>query len=126
MLHIWLVIFISFIHTPKFICSCYAPKSNSFILSFISISFILQIIVNLIHIYHIWFCSYSIVFQPHCVFRFLNQSRFWKLEKLGVSLDKILIQNIYCIILKERRWFHCGYSKVPRLFEALRLLEEIR
>ena len=50
----------------------YAPthKSNSFIWSLISISFILQITVRLIHIQHIWFCSHCIVFQPHCVFHF--------------------------------------------------------
>ena len=75
--------------------SIHAPKSNSFISSFISTSFILQIIVHLIHVHHIWFCSYCIIFQPHCVFHFLNQSRVWK---LGVSLYKILIRNIYCII----------------------------
>ena len=52
--------------------SFYAPthKSNSFIWSLISISFILQITVRLIHIQHIWFCSHCIVFQPHCVFHF--------------------------------------------------------
>ena len=86
LLHICLVTFISFI---------YAPKSNSFISSFISISFILQIIVHLIHIHHIWFYSYCIIFQPYFVFHFFNQSRHWK---LGVSLDKTLIRNIYCII----------------------------
>ena len=31
-------------------------------------------------------------------FIFFNQSRLWKLGELGVSLDKILIRNIYCII----------------------------
>ena len=66
-------------------------KSNPFI----SISFILQIIVHLIHIHHIWFYSYCIIFQPYCVFHFFNQSRLWK---LGVSFDKILVWNIYCII----------------------------
>ena len=76
--------------------SFHVPKSNSFISSFISISFILQIIVHLIHIHHIWFYSYCIAFQPHCVFHFFNQSRLWK---LGVSLDKIFIRKIYCIIL---------------------------
>ena len=66
--------------------SFYVPKSNSFISSFISISFILHIIVYLIHIYRIWFYSYCIVFQPQCVFHFFNQSRLWK---LGASSDKI-------------------------------------
>ena len=94
LLHICLVIFISFISFTKvhlfILC-----KSNSFISSFISISFILQIIVHLIHIHHIWFYSCCIIFQPYCVFHFFNQTRLWK---LGVSLDKILIRNIYCII----------------------------
>ena len=37
--------------------SFHVPKSNSFTSPFISISSILQIIVQLIHIHHIWFCS---------------------------------------------------------------------
>ena len=48
------------------------------------------------HIHHIWYCSYCIAFQPHCL-SFFNQSHLWK---LGVSLDKILLWNIHCIILK--------------------------
>ena len=93
MLHICLVTFISFTSFTKVNLLIYAPKSNSFILSFISISFISKIIVHLIHIQHIWF--YCIIFQPHCDFHFFNQSCLWK---LGVFLDKILIRNIYCII----------------------------
>ena len=65
-LHICLVTFISFIF------SLHVPKSNLFISLFISISFILQIIVHLIHTQHIWFCSYCIVFQPHCLYHFSN------------------------------------------------------
>ena len=80
LLHIYLVTLISFISYTK-------------VHLFISISFILQII-DLIHIHFIWFCSYCIIFQPHCIFNFLNQSCLWKLR---VSLGKILIQNIYCI-----------------------------
>ena len=95
MLHICLVTFISFLSFTKVHLFIYAPKSSSFISSFISISFILKIIVHLIHIHHIWFCSYCIVFEPHCLFHFLYQSRLWKLR---VSLDKILIRNICCII----------------------------
>ena len=75
--------------------SFHVPKPNSLILSFISIWFILQIIVHLIHFHNIWFCSYYIILRPHCLFYFFNQSRLWKLR---VSLDKILIRNIYCII----------------------------
>ena len=85
-LHICLVIFIYSFHVPK---------SNSFISSFISILFILQIIVHLIHIHHIWFYSCCIVFQPHRVFHFLNQSHLWK---PGVPLDKTLIWNIIVCI----------------------------
>ena len=90
-LHICLVTFISFISFTKVYLFIYVPNSNSFI----SISFILQIIVHLIHIHYIWFYSYCIIFQPNCVFHFFNQSRLWK---LGVSLDKTLIRNMYCII----------------------------
>ena len=95
MLHICLVTFISFTSFTKVNLLIYAPKSNSFILSFISISFISKIIVHLIHIQHIRFYSYCIIFQLHCDFHFFNQSRLWK---LGVSLNIILIRNIYCII----------------------------
>ena len=94
-LHICLVTFISFISFTKVHLFIYAPKSNSFISSFISISFISKIIVHLIHIHHIWFYLYCIIFQPHCDFHFFNQSCLYK---LGASLDKILIQNIYCIM----------------------------
>ena len=95
MLHICLVTFISFISFTKVHLFIYAPKSNSFTSSFISISFILQIIVHLIHIHHIWFYSCCIVFQPHRVFHFLNQSHLWK---PGVPLDKTLIWNIIVCI----------------------------
>ena len=95
MLHICLVTFISFISFTKVHLFIYAPKSSSFISSFISISFISKIKVHLIHIHHIWFYLYCIIFRPHCDFHFFNQSCLYK---LGVSLDKILIQNIYCIM----------------------------
>ena len=95
LLHICLVNFISFILFTKVHLFIYVPQSNSFISSFISISFISQIIAHLIHIHHIWFYSYCIIFQPHCVFHFFNQSLLWK---LGVFSDKTLIQNIYRII----------------------------
>ena len=72
LLHICLVTFISFIAFTKVHLFIYVPTSNSFIL---------QIIVHLIHIHHIWFYSCCIIFQPYCL---------W--------LDKILIQNIYSII----------------------------
>ena len=49
-------------HIAQFIYSSHIAKSNSFISSFISISVILQIIVHLIQIHHIWFCLYCIVF----------------------------------------------------------------
>ena len=68
-------------------------------------------IVQLIHFHHIYFSdhSQSHSHSPYLVLlilhristsvplSFLNQSRLWK---LGVSLDKILIRNIYCIILQ--------------------------
>ena len=96
MLHICLVTFISFISFTKVhYSSFHVTNFNTFISSFISISFILQKIIHFIHIHHIWFCSYCIAFQPHYVFHFFNQSRLWK---RGVSLAKMLIWNIYCII----------------------------
>ena len=95
MLHICLVTFISFLSFTKVHLFIYAPKSSSFISSFISISFISKIKVHLIHIHHIWLYLYCIIFRPHCDFHFFNQSCLYK---LGVSLDKILIQNIYCIM----------------------------
>ena len=86
LLHICPVTFISFIAFTKVHLFIYVPTSNSFIL---------QIIVHLIHIHHIWFYSCCIVFQPHRVFHFLNQSHLWK---PGVPLDKTLIWNIIVCI----------------------------
>ena len=85
--HIYPVTFISFTNVHLFI-SC--TKFNSFISSFISISFILQVTVHFIYIHHVWFCLNCIVFQPHCLFHFFNQSRLWK-------LGKILIRYIYTV-----------------------------
>ena len=99
--HIYPVTFISFTKVHLFI-SC--TKFNSFISPFISISFILQVTVHFIYIHHVWFCLHCIVFQPHCLFHFFNQSRLWKLE---VSLDKILIRYIYCVSFEvELRWYY--------------------
>ena len=72
LLHICLVTFISFILFTKVHLFINVPQSNSLISSFISISFISQIIAHLIHIQHIWFYSYYIIFQPYCVFHFLT------------------------------------------------------
>ena len=66
-----LVTFITFISFTK--VHLFISCTNAFISSFLSISFILQIMVHLIHIHHIWFCSYHILFQPHYVFHFFNQ-----------------------------------------------------
>ena len=41
--------------------------------------------------------------QRHCVFHFFNQSR---LRRLVVCSDKILIQNISCIIEAELWWYY--------------------
>ena len=93
MLHICLVYFTSFIsftNVHLFIL-CTKVQLIHFVIHFHLIHFT----DHLIHIHHVWFYSYCIVFQPHCVFHFLNQSRLWKLI---VSLDKISIRNIYCII----------------------------
>ena len=81
LLHIWLVTFISFISYTKV-----------HLMHFNLIHFIAH---SPSHIYHIWLYSYYILFQPHCLFLFFNQSLLWK---LGVSLDKTLILNTYCII----------------------------
>ena len=61
-----------------------------------SISFILQIIVHRIHIHHVVLLILHRI-STSLSLSFFRQSRLWK---LGVSLDKILIRNIYCIILK--------------------------
>ena len=86
------ITFISFISFTKVhrIHFMYQSPTHSF-----CHSFILQIIVYPIRIHHIWFCSYCILFQPHVVFHFFNQSRFWELR---MYLDKISIWTICYII----------------------------
>ena len=78
-------------HLPKFISfiPCTKGQLVYFVIYFLLIQFTDHSPSHL-HSIHIWFYSYCIVFQPHYVF----QSRLWK---LGVSLDKILIRNIYCV-----------------------------
>ena len=93
MLHICLVTFISFISYSKVHLFISCTK------------------VQLIHFHLIHFTDHSPSHSPspylvllilHHIstslsLSFFNQSCLWK---LGVSLDKISIQNIYCIILK--------------------------
>ena len=69
-------------------------QTHSYVLAFISILFISLIIVQLIHIYHIWLSSYDIVFQYHCLFSFFNLPSLWKIRD---SLGKLLTWNTYCI-----------------------------
>ena len=97
LLHICLVTFISFISYTK--------------VHLMHFNFIYFIAHSPSHIYHIWLYSYYILFQPHCLFLFFNQSLLWK---LGVSLDKTLILNTYCIIWS---WT----PKVSLLFFTLRV-----
>ena len=97
-LHICLVTFIWFI-------------SNTEVHLFISCTKV-QLIHSVIHFYLLHFTDHSlshshlpylvllILHRIHCIPNSLylllfNQSRLWK---LGVSLDTILIQNMYCII----------------------------
>ena len=93
-----LVTFISFISFTKVHLFISCTKSNSFISSFISISFILQIIIQSISFTFptFGFAHTALYFNLTVSFIFFfNQSR---LRKLRVSLDKILIPNIYCTI----------------------------
>ena len=90
-------------HIPKFICSFHVPKFNSFILPVISISFILQIIVHLIHIRHIWFYSYCIAFQPHCFFHFLTNPVSGKQECFQIKS----FSEIYTVSFEaELPWYY--------------------
>ena len=86
MLYICLVIFISFISFTEvyLFISCTKLQLIHFVIHFHLIQFTDH---SPSHLHHIWFYSYCIAFQPHCVFRFFNQSRLWK---LAVPLDQIL------------------------------------
>ena len=93
MLHIYLVTFTSFILVTKIhlFISYTKVQLIHFVIGFHLIDFT-------DHSPSHSHSPYCIVVQLYCVFHFFNQSRHWK---RGVSLDKILIGIIYCIIEAE-------------------------